>query len=521
MKALRTPAAIASLMALQACSMFNASPELDPTKSHASNASLDQPSSIKPQSFIMRGEVILGHEVSSIQPCGSEQQYWLSLDNDKFQQSMKLINTPYQPMYGEMIGHLETSGSDGFDADYSARFVVDKVNLLTAENPQRCQRAAQNTRAFGNEPAWSLDFTSSDLSFQPMGGQKQNLTINSSRIEPNRRRYDFDQGQLELNLRSCSDTMSDTLYGWSASLQIDNKRYEGCATLSNDDATKDWVGIYQAASTKNSTFSVRLDLHPDHAATTTYQYQDGSGDSVERGYWQQLNHDQLQVVMTHHQQQPLLSERIFNRNGYQLHAEKEKVGNIIYPIADGGLVLFKSKQQTDATAIDHSVQQVRQPALKEPLAVASSAQFNPKVDRALRDYFTMHNTDPSNTRYRWLTYDLNGDGQPELLAQLDWCGSGGCTLLIFEDHQKQWRFNSRVTLVNTPLNVGHKTQHGWRDLVLFVRGGGAEPNQHVLRYDGISYPMNPSIAPVAGLNDISQVQLFSDGLTPHQQGVQM
>lgn len=513
MKALRNPVAIASLLALQACSIFDASPALESTQTTPAKASLDQPNSIKPQTFIMRGEVILGHEVSSIQPCGSEQQYWLSLDNDKFQQGIKLINMPYQPMYGEMIGHLETSGTDGFDADYSARFVVDKVNMLTAENPQRCERKTQNTRAFGTEPFWSLEFTPTHLSFQPMGGAKLDLPITTSRIEPNRRRYDFPQGQLELNLRSCSDGMSDSLYGWSSSLTIDDKRYHGCATLSNADATQSWVGSYQAASTQNSTFSIKLDVKADHTATTTYQYNDGSNDSVERGYWQQLNANQVQVVMTHHQQQPLLSERLFTRDGDMLNASKEKVGDIIYPIADGGLVLFKANQ-LEASASKNSANALNQ-------AIPSSAEFNPKVDHALREYFKAENIAPEDTRYRWLTYDLNGDNQPELLVQLDWCGSGGCTLLIFANDKQQWQFNSRITLVNTPLNLGKKTQHSWRDLVLFVSGGGAQPNQHLLRYDGVSYPLNPSVAPVAGLNDISQVQLFSDGLTPHQQGVQM
>jgi len=35
-------------------------------------------------------------------------------------------------------------------------------------------------------------------------------------------------------------------------------------------------------------------------------------------------------------------------------------------------------------------------------------------------------------------------------------GSGGCTLLIFENHQETWRFNSRITLVNTPIYLGNQ-----------------------------------------------------------------
>ncbi|MCV5374215.1 hypothetical protein OFD18_39165, partial [Escherichia coli] len=71
--------------------------------------------------------------------------------------------------------------------------------------------------------------------------------------------------------------------------------------------------------------------------------------------------------------------------------------------------------------------------------VPSSAEFDSKVDAAVRNYFFIHQTPPNNNQYRWLTYDLNSDGNEELLVQLDWCGSGGCTLLIFEHHEKEWR----------------------------------------------------------------------------------
>ena len=61
----------------------------------------------------------------------------------------------------------------------------------------------------------------------------------------------------------------------------------------------------------------------------------------------------------------------------------------------------------------------------------------------------------------------------------------------------------------------------WRDenLILFVSGGGAAPNQHNLKFDGTKYPLNPSTAPVANYDEISQIQLFSDGMTPHQEGI--
>ncbi|MFN3019103.1 COG3650 family protein [Vibrio coralliilyticus] len=504
MKALRNPVAVTTLLALQACSGFQSGSE----QAHTPQATLNDPSSVKPQTFVMRGEVILGHEVRSIVPCGSQQQYWLDLPEDRFQQGMKLVRSPYAPLYGEVIGHLEPSGKEGFAADYAARFVVDKINLLTAENTQRCAQPAQPTKAFGNEPFWSVQFADNALKFSQMGQEAQQLELTTTKIEADRRRYTFSNGQLELNLRSCSDGMSDSLYGWSSTLTISDKTYRGCATLSNQDTTQRWAATYQAQASKNAPFSVSLAMNPDHTASTTYSYQNGGSDTVEKGFWQQLNPSQVQVVGTHLQGQPLTSERLYTEKDHTLTAKQEKVGSVVYDIAEGGLTLYKAGNA-------HSSQQTVADSNKVP----SSDEFNPQVDQALRDYFKGEKQDPTGTRYRWLTYDLNGDGNKELLAQLDWCGSGGCTLLIFDNVEQKWQFNSRITLVQTPLNLGTKSHQNWRDLVMFVSGGGAVPNQHTLQFNGTHYPLNPSVAPVANYDEISPVQLFSDGLTPHQGGV--
>ena len=39
-----------------------------------------------------------------------------------------------------MIGHLETADKTSIDGNYSARFVVEQINLWTAENPKRCNQ---------------------------------------------------------------------------------------------------------------------------------------------------------------------------------------------------------------------------------------------------------------------------------------------------------------------------------------------------------------------------------------------
>jgi hypothetical protein len=105
----------------------------------------------------------------------------------------------------------------------------------------------------------------------------------------------------------------------------------------------------------------------------------------------------------------------------------------------------------------------------------------------------------AGVRYLYNQIDLNGDGRSEVVAYLvgpSVCGSGGCTLMVFQPTgQGTYRLISRHTLVNNPIVVSDVKTKGWRDLVLYVAGGGAQPNYHVLRFDGKAYPPNPSTAP--------------------------
>ncbi|MGR5213138.1 COG3650 family protein [Vibrio rotiferianus] len=516
MKALKNPVAVATLLVLQACSMQPQQSDADtPT---TPPASLDKPETILPQTFMLRGEVVIGHESQYITPCGSDKQYWLQLSPQQIQRAVAITNEPYQTMYGEVIGHLNPPGVDGFSADFDANFVVEQVNFLTTENPHRCHHANKPTRIFGNEPSWAASFEGNTLKFQQMGKPSETLEIDSSKLQPRQRTYQLDTGKLRMTENLCSDTMSNSLYGWKATLEHDGNTYQGCGMAANVDSTLEWVNTYVATSTQSQGFEVQMTLNSDHSAITRYSYSDGQPPLIERGYWQQLSPSQVQVMMTHHQQQRLVSERLFTRKNNQLKATKEKVGNVVYPIADGGLVLYPATVRNSGT---------EQPAAERnnnPIGAAdvpSSADFNSEVDAAVRNYFFIHQTNPSNNQYRWLTYDLNSDGDEELLVQLDWCGSGGCTLLVFENHKKEWRFNSRMTLVHSPIMLGHQTSHGWRDLIFNVSGGGATPNQHVMQYTGVSYPINPSLAPTASKEQVSGVRLFSDGISPVREGVRL
>jgi hypothetical protein len=130
----------------------------------------------------------------------------------------------------------------------------------------------------------------------------------------------------------------------------------------------------------------------------------------------------------------------------------------------------------------------------DQLAAALLAQF-PEYDECPRP------GDAGALRYVAGVVDLNSDGTPEVVALAlgrEACGSGGCTAFVLRDSGTGYQVVTRITTVSAPILAAADRSAGWRDLIVGVAGGGAEPGARVLRYSGNSYPENASLAPPAG-----------------------
>jgi hypothetical protein len=120
---------------------------------------------------------------------------------------------------------------------------------------------------------------------------------------------------------------------------------------------------------------------------------------------------------------------------------------------------------------------------------------------ALRIFLQSSLKDPvgedRTTRYSVVSVSLD-DKTPMKLVYISgqqWCGSGGCTVLLLKSDQSSFRVVQKFTLVQLPIRVLSTTTAGWRDLAFWVRGGGSLSTRVVLRYNGSKYPTNPSTAP--------------------------
>ncbi|MDR6627895.1 hypothetical protein [Caulobacter segnis] len=97
--------------------------------------------------------------------------------------------------------------------------------------------------------------------------------------------------------------------------------------------------------------------------------------------------------------------------------------------------------------------------------------------------------------------DLNGDKALEVFVYAtgrETCGSGGCNLYVLSPKGAGYRVVLRASVAQAPIRRLASGTRGWRDIGVFVSGGGAKPREARLRFNGEHYPGNPSMAPASG-----------------------
>ena len=124
------------------------------------------------------------------------------------------------------------------------------------------------------------------------------------------------------------------------------------------------------------------------------------------------------------------------------------------------------------------------------------------------------------TRYSVALVDLNGDGRPEALIYAmsaadgdpaSLCGSGGCDLYVLSLPPTGYRRVTTITITRPPIRVLRTITHGWHDLGVLVSGGGIIPGYEArLRFDGHSYPSNPTVPPATRLEGAAGKQVIAE-----------
>lgn len=96
--------------------------------------------------------------------------------------------------------------------------------------------------------------------------------------------------------------------------------------------------------------------------------------------------------------------------------------------------------------------------------------------------------------------DLNGDGRDDALVLLTdrrHCGTGGCSLVVFEGTADGFRKLSVSTISREPVSLLEESSHGWHSFTLWVSGGGLKSHAVRMRFTGTRYLGNSSMQPAA------------------------
>jgi hypothetical protein len=118
--------------------------------------------------------------------------------------------------------------------------------------------------------------------------------------------------------------------------------------------------------------------------------------------------------------------------------------------------------------------------------------------------------------------DLNDDGRDETIVHIAGpmvCGTGGCVTAVFTQGPAGPELVAWISVNRPPVIVAESSSNGWRDLIVRVSGGGIIPGYAArLRYDGKTYPSNPTVLPAErsdthpnGQIAVPEFQSFTEG----------
>ena len=133
--------------------------------------------------------------------------------------------------------------------------------------------------------------------------------------------------------------------------------------------------------------------------------------------------------------------------------------------------------------------------------VSKLARPSGPLTRFLRSHLSLSGNETPATTTRITAVSVNSDdGKSEedivYVSGQDWCGSGGCTMLILKPANSSFKVLGRVTIVQLPIRVLSSMHNGYPDIGVFVQGGGILPGyEAVLAFNGKRYSSNPSTPP--------------------------
>jgi hypothetical protein len=130
--------------------------------------------------------------------------------------------------------------------------------------------------------------------------------------------------------------------------------------------------------------------------------------------------------------------------------------------------------------------------------------IDPAIEAGIRAVLRVGESDRIRYMYRPIDFDSTSSKGLMLVYLPGIGGTGGSTMLILQASAAGYRLLTRMTGVQQPVVISNQRTNGCADLIVFTAGGGSAAAYRRLRFDGSSYPTNPTVEPVLPAGSIVQ-----------------
>jgi uncharacterized membrane protein len=192
------------------------------------------------QGEVLRGYLIFVSERRSFTACGTNESSWV-VDASGSEMSdvyKKLALNPGDPVFIEVFGLIEPAPVEGFGADYANQVTVLELRRAAVEGPG-CNEDLRSVefRARGNEPFWAVDIAGSGIIFSDFGRSEKLMfpyvapggSAETTKYTSTIKGTNSHRITIVVKKKPCYDSMSGAYFSYVAIVEMDGRKYDGCA----------------------------------------------------------------------------------------------------------------------------------------------------------------------------------------------------------------------------------------------------------------------------------------------------
>ncbi|WP_019616249.1 hypothetical protein [Psychromonas ossibalaenae] len=451
-----------------------------------------------------RGQLSLGDGKGYFKACDTNEEFPVDANFTLRNIYEQISASKYTPVYVEFTGEIIFPAKGDKKSDAAMR--IDRVHhMALAKASLQCAKPVDTFlfNANGDDPYWRLNINDQQLFFATKArNQAYNVKHSNFRTtQINNISTTNEQGQrLKLTIEPghCYNLKNKEYWGYTTKVDTVWGEFNGCGEPGWPISDLVFTGFYL-----NKTESKTTDLTLNSNYTVEYKETVGGQSTTKTGFWKSNSPDRVVIMLTRRENKQIREEINFNRSGLTLASSRINTNNIITEFAASGLIFNKmNAPEGDVEIIDNSIKRTF-----TSQRIGPQPEVDREVQKAVNQYFKIHRTDPKNTKFSSVKFDLNGDGIKDAVVLLDWCSKSGCEMLIFEGTEKGYRFSSRVSRIQAPIIVAQSQHYLWQSLLTEKNGEWLK-----LDFDGISYPIHTS-----ELNSVDK-GAYSTGVVLFNQG---